>query len=159
LARYVDPIELEEILAVLHRWIATEIEVSAHGGRGAPPISAVSVRGRLRTGDVLSRPGNPEVFLFVLSGTEGRQVGSFAVDAQPLAAAVGSTRDERSSRSKAASCSYYWSQSTTTAARGSSEPRRMLDVDRRRRDYVSARGSASTPRNSRYVDAREWDLC
>jgi hypothetical protein len=73
--------ELEEILMVLHGWIATEIEVSAHGGRGTAPISAVSVRGRLRTGDVLSRPGKPEVFLFILGDAQGRQVGSFAVDA------------------------------------------------------------------------------
>lgn len=67
---------------MLHRWIATEIEVSSHGARGAAPVSAVSVRGRLRTGDVLSRPGRPEVFLFVLNDMGGRQVGSFAVDAE-----------------------------------------------------------------------------
>jgi hypothetical protein len=46
------------------------------------PISAVSVRGTLRTGDVLSRPDKPEVFLFVLVDIGGRQVGSFALDAE-----------------------------------------------------------------------------
>jgi hypothetical protein len=40
------------------------------------------VRGRLRTGDVLSRPDRPEVFLFVLVDPGGRQVGSFALDAE-----------------------------------------------------------------------------
>lgn len=67
---------------MLHRWIGSEIEVSAHGGKGRAPISAVSARGRLRTGDVLSRPGRPEVFLFVLVGTDGLQVGSFALEAE-----------------------------------------------------------------------------
>jgi hypothetical protein len=85
--------ELEEILEVRHGWLATEIEVSAHGGRGAAPVSAVSVRGRLRTGDVLSRPGKPEVFLFVLSDAEGSQVGSFAVDAEAFGG--GGWLDER----------------------------------------------------------------
>lgn len=74
--------ELEQILGVLHGWVGIEIEVSAHGGQGKPPISAVSVRGRLRTGDVLSRPDRPEVFLFVLVDAGGRQVGSFALDAE-----------------------------------------------------------------------------
>jgi hypothetical protein len=73
-------VELEQILQVLHGWIGTEIEVSAHGGRGRAPISALSARGRLRAGDVLSRPGRPEVFLFVLAGEGGRQVGSFGLD-------------------------------------------------------------------------------
>jgi hypothetical protein len=81
-ARYVEPVELEEILAVLHGWLGTEIEVSAHGGKGMAPISAVSARGRLRAGDVLSRPDRPEVFLFVLVDPGGRQVGSFALDAE-----------------------------------------------------------------------------
>jgi hypothetical protein len=74
--------ELEQILAVLHGWIGLEIEVSAHGGQGMAPISAVSARGRLRTGDVLSRPGRPEVFLFVPVDGDGLQVGSFALDAE-----------------------------------------------------------------------------
>jgi hypothetical protein len=74
--------ELEQILAVLHGWVDTEIEVSAHGGRGLAPISAVSVRGRLRTGDVLSRPDKPEVLLFVLVDPAGRQIGSFVLDAE-----------------------------------------------------------------------------
>jgi hypothetical protein len=74
--------DLEQILAVLHGWIGLDIEVSAHGGQGMAPISAVSARGRLRTGDVLSRPGRPEVFLFVLVTGDGRQVGSFALDAE-----------------------------------------------------------------------------
>jgi hypothetical protein len=55
---------LDDRRSLLHGWIATEIEVSAHGGRGSAPVSAISVRARLRTGDVLSRPGKPEVFLF-----------------------------------------------------------------------------------------------
>jgi hypothetical protein len=80
--RYVDQVELEQILEVLHGWVGTEIEVSAHGGQGMAPISALSVRGRLRTGDVLSRPGKPEVFLFVLVDVGGQQVGSFALDAE-----------------------------------------------------------------------------
>jgi hypothetical protein len=80
--RYVDRMGLEQILGVLHGWVGVEIEVSAHGGQGMAPISAVSVRGRLRTGDVLSRPGRPEVFLFVLVDPTGRQVGSFALDAE-----------------------------------------------------------------------------
>jgi hypothetical protein len=75
-------VDLEQILAVLHGWLGEEIEVSAHGGQGMAPISAVSVRGRLRTGDVLSRPHKPEVFLFVLVDGDGRQVGSFALDAE-----------------------------------------------------------------------------
>jgi hypothetical protein len=75
-------VDLEEIVTVLHGWVGTEIEVSAHGSRGKPPISAVSVRGRLRTGDVVSRPGKPEVFLFVLVDGMGLQVGSFALDAE-----------------------------------------------------------------------------
>jgi hypothetical protein len=74
-------VDLEQILAVLHGWLGVEIEVSAHGGQGMAPISAVSVRRRLRTGDVLSRPERPEVFLFVLVDGAGRQVGSFALDA------------------------------------------------------------------------------
>jgi hypothetical protein len=80
--RYVDRVELEQILGVLHGWVGIEIEVSAHGGRGMAPVSAVSVRGRLRTGDVLSRPDKPEVFLFVLVDPGGRQVGSFALDTE-----------------------------------------------------------------------------
>jgi hypothetical protein len=80
--RYLGDVDLEQILAVLHGWLGVEIEVSAHGGRGMAPISAVSVRGRLRTGDVLSRPERPEVFLFVLVDGAGRQVGSFALDAE-----------------------------------------------------------------------------
>jgi hypothetical protein len=80
--RYVDRVDLEQILGVLHGWVGLEIEVSAHGGQGTAPISAVSVRGRLRTGDVLSRPDRPEVFLFVLVDGEERQVGSFALDAE-----------------------------------------------------------------------------
>jgi hypothetical protein len=79
--RYVDGVDLEQILGVLHGWVGVEIEVSAHGGEGKAPVSAVSVRGRLRTGDVLSRPDKPEVFLFVLVDPVGRQVGSFALDA------------------------------------------------------------------------------
>lgn len=74
--------DLEQILAVLHGWLGLEIEVSAHGGDGEPPVSAVSVRGRLRAGDVLSRPAQPEVFLFVLEDATGRQNGSFALDAE-----------------------------------------------------------------------------
>jgi hypothetical protein len=74
--------ELEQILAVLHGWIGLEIEVSAHGGRGTPPISAVSVRGRLRTGDVLSRPDSPEIFLFTLVDEDQRQVGSLVLEAE-----------------------------------------------------------------------------
>lgn len=74
--------ELEQVIAVLHAWIGTEIEVSAHGGRGDAPTLAVSARGRLRTGDVLSRPGTPEVFLFVLVDDAGFQVGSFALYAE-----------------------------------------------------------------------------
>lgn len=50
-----------------------------HGGRGRRPVSAVSSRGRLRAGDVLSRPGDPEVFLFVLVDAGGGQVGSFVL--------------------------------------------------------------------------------
>jgi hypothetical protein len=80
--RYVGGVDLEQILAVLHGWIGTQIEVSAHGARGNAPISAMSARGALRTGDVLSRPGRPEVFLFVLVDEAGRQVGSFALDAE-----------------------------------------------------------------------------
>jgi hypothetical protein len=80
--RYLDPVDLEQILGVLHGWVGTEIEVSAHGGQGMAPVSAVSVRGRLRTGDVLSRPERPEVFLFVLVDDAARQVGSFALDAE-----------------------------------------------------------------------------
>jgi hypothetical protein len=80
--RYVGRVDLEQILGVLHGWVGTEIEVSAHGSKGMAPISAVSVRGRLRTGDVLSRPDKPEVFLFVLVDVGGRQVGSFALDAE-----------------------------------------------------------------------------
>jgi hypothetical protein len=80
--RYVEFVDLEQILGVLHGWVGTEIEVSAHGGKGNAPVSAVSVRGRLRTGDVLSRPDKPEVFLFVLVDPAGRQVGSFALDAE-----------------------------------------------------------------------------
>jgi hypothetical protein len=75
-------VDLEQILAVLHGWIGAKIEVSAHGGQGRAPISAVSARGILRTGDVLSRPGRPEVFLFVLVDDAGLQVGSFALDAE-----------------------------------------------------------------------------
>jgi hypothetical protein len=75
-------VDLEQILSVLHGWLGVEIEVSAHGGQGKAPISAVSVRGRLRTGDMLSRPGRPEVFLFVLVDGDGVQVGSFALDAE-----------------------------------------------------------------------------
>ena len=73
--------ELERVLSVLHGWIGTEIEVSAHGGGGMAPISGVSARGRLRAGDVLSPPEKPEVFLFVLTGASGEQVGSFALEA------------------------------------------------------------------------------
>ncbi|HEX4307066.1 MAG TPA: hypothetical protein VHZ54_13600 [Solirubrobacterales bacterium] len=73
--------ELEQVLNVLHGWVGTEIEVSAHGARGAAPVSGVSSRGRLRAGDVLSPPEKPEVFLFVLTGVSGEQVGSFALDA------------------------------------------------------------------------------
>jgi hypothetical protein len=73
---------LEEILGVLHGWIGFEIEVSAHGGRGRAPSSAVSSQGRLRTGDVLSRPGASEVFLFVLVDSAGIQIGSFALYAE-----------------------------------------------------------------------------
>jgi hypothetical protein len=80
--RYVDRMELEQILGVLHGWVGTNIEVSAHGGQGMAPISAVSARGRLRTGDVLSRPDRPEVFLFVLVDGADLQVGSFALDAE-----------------------------------------------------------------------------
>jgi hypothetical protein len=80
--RYVDVVDLEQILAVLHGWLGTEIEVSAHGARGRAPISAVSAPGRLRTGDVLSRPDRPEVFLFVLVDSAGRQIGSFGLDAE-----------------------------------------------------------------------------
>jgi hypothetical protein len=80
--RYGPDVDLEQILAVLHGWLGVEIEVSAHGGQGMAPISAVSVRGRLRTGDVLSRPERPEVFLFVLVDGAGLQVGSFALDAE-----------------------------------------------------------------------------
>jgi hypothetical protein len=72
--------ELEQVLNVLHGWVGTEIEVSAHGARGAAPVSGVSARGRLRAGDVLSPPDKPEVFLFVLTGASGEQVGSFALD-------------------------------------------------------------------------------
>jgi hypothetical protein len=75
-------VDLEEIVTVLHGWVGTEIEVSAHGSQGKAPISAVSVRGRLRTGDVVSSPGKPEVFLFVLVDDTGMQVGSFALDAE-----------------------------------------------------------------------------
>jgi hypothetical protein len=74
--------ELEEILGVLHGWIGLEIEVSAHGGGGSAPISAISLRGRLRTGDVLSRPGASEVFLFVLVDSAGIQIGSFVLYAE-----------------------------------------------------------------------------
>lgn len=91
--RYVDGVDLEQILAVLQGWIGTEIEVSAHGGQGRAPISAVSVRGRLRTGDVLSRPGRPEVFLFVLVDPGARQIGSFALDAEAFVG--GGWLDER----------------------------------------------------------------
>lgn len=73
--------ELEEILNVLHGWVGSEIEVSAHGHRGVAPVSGVSARGLLRTGDVLSPPGKPEVFLFVLTAPSGEQVGSLALDA------------------------------------------------------------------------------
>jgi hypothetical protein len=73
-------VDLEQILAVLHGWLGEEIEVSAHGGQGMAPILAVSVRGRLRTGDVMSRFGHPEVFLFVLVDGDGLRVGSFALD-------------------------------------------------------------------------------
>ena len=83
--RYGPGVDLEQILAVLHGWLGVEIEVSAHGGQGMAPISAVSVRGRLRAGDVLSRPERPEVFLFVLVDGAGRQVGSFALDAEAFA--------------------------------------------------------------------------
>jgi hypothetical protein len=82
LPRYRPDVDLEQILAVLHGWLGVEIEVSAHGSQGMAPISAVSVRGRLRTGDVLSRPGCPEVFLFVLVDGAGLQVGSFALHAE-----------------------------------------------------------------------------
>jgi hypothetical protein len=75
-------VDLEQILAVLQGWLGVEIEVSAHGSQGMAPISAISVRGRLRTGDLLSRPDKPEVFLFVLVDGVGRQVGSFALDAE-----------------------------------------------------------------------------
>ena len=78
--RYVGAVDFEQILAVLQGWLGIEIEVSAHGADGKPPISAMSARGRLRTGDVLSRPGRPEVFLFVLEDPAGRQIGSFALD-------------------------------------------------------------------------------
>lgn len=80
-AATVPRMELEQVLNVLHGWVGTKIEVSAHGARGAAPVSGVSSRGRLRAGDVLSPPENPEVFLFVLTGTSGEQVGSFALDA------------------------------------------------------------------------------
>lgn len=80
--RYRPDVDLEQILAVLQGWLGVEIEVSAHGGQGMAPISAISVRGRLRTGDVLSRPDKPEVFLFVLVDGVGAQVGSFALDAE-----------------------------------------------------------------------------
>jgi hypothetical protein len=82
LGRYVHLVDLEQILAVLHGWLGEEIEVSVHGGQGMAPISAVSVRGRLRTGDVMSRPGHPELFLFVLVDGDGLQIGSFALDAE-----------------------------------------------------------------------------
>jgi hypothetical protein len=75
-------VELEQILGVLQGWVGVEIEVSAHGGKGLAPVSAVSVRGKLRTGDVLSRPDRPEILLFVLVDQAGRQVGSFALDAE-----------------------------------------------------------------------------
>jgi hypothetical protein len=75
-------VNLEEVIAVLHALIGTEIEVSAHGGRGNAPTLAVSSRGRLRTGDVLSRPGAPEIFLFVLVDDAGFQVGSFTLYAE-----------------------------------------------------------------------------
>jgi hypothetical protein len=80
--RYVGGVDLEQILAVLHGWIGTQIEVSAHGADGKAPILAMSARGNLRTGDVLSRPGKPEVFLFVLVDFAGLQVGSFALDSE-----------------------------------------------------------------------------
>ena len=80
--RYVERMDLEQILAVLQGWLGLEIEVSAHGGGGEAPVSAVSARGRLRTGDLLSPPARPERFLFVLVDAAGRQVGSFALDAE-----------------------------------------------------------------------------
>lgn len=73
--------ELEQVLNILHGWIGAEIEVSAHGGQGSAPVSGVSARGRLRAGDVLSPAEKPEVFLFVLTGEAGEQVGSFALEA------------------------------------------------------------------------------
>jgi hypothetical protein len=82
LPRYRPDVDLEQILAALQGWLGVEIEVSAHGSQGMAPVSAVSVRGRLRTGEVLSRPGRPEIFLFVLVDGVGRQVGSFALDAE-----------------------------------------------------------------------------
>jgi hypothetical protein len=97
--------ELQEILGVLHGWIGLEIEVSAHGGGGRAPISAISSRGRLRTGDVLSRPGASEVFLFVLVDSAGIQIGSFVLYAE-AAAAAGSTERKRSLRSRPGRCSY-----------------------------------------------------
>jgi hypothetical protein len=80
-------VKLEEVLGVLHGWLGMQVEVSAHGGQGMAPISAMSARGRLRTGDLLSRPGRPEVFLFVLAGEAGEQVGSFALDAEAFGGA------------------------------------------------------------------------
>jgi hypothetical protein len=43
---------------------------------------ALTARGRLRSGDVLSRPSQPEVFLFVLEGEDEQQVGSFSLYAE-----------------------------------------------------------------------------
>lgn len=80
--RYGAQVDLEAILHVLHGWLGLEIEVSAHGARGRPPVSSVSARGRLRTGDVLSHPDRPEVFLFVLVGDDGLQIGSFGLDSE-----------------------------------------------------------------------------
>ena len=74
--------EFDKVLGVLHSWIGAEVEVSVHGGQGRKPISAVSSRGRLRTGDVLNRAGDPEVLLFTLVDPSGLQVGSFALYAE-----------------------------------------------------------------------------
>jgi hypothetical protein len=75
-------VELEEILGVLQGWMGREVEVSAHGAEGAP-VTALDVRGRLRAGDALGR-GERERFLFVLDDQEGRQVGSFSLQADVL---------------------------------------------------------------------------
>ena len=77
--------DLDQILAVLHGWLGLEIEVSGHGSDGKPPLMALTVRGRLRSGDVLSRVSQPEVFLFVLEGQDRGQVGSFSLYAEDYA--------------------------------------------------------------------------